>query len=270
MKTSQPRQPSGRERLSTVLRRAGALVSIDDAATALHIGRSATSKVLARWERQGWVTRVRRGLYAPVPLTSSSDDHVVEDPWILVPKLFDPAYVSGASAAHHWDLTEQLFRSVFVLTAQPVRHKNRTVHGTSFVLRHIEEDKLFGTRALWRGSVRIQVADVHRTIIDLLDDPASGGGIRHIEGCLQAYLKRSDASPDILLQYGNRLGNGAVFKRLGFLAERLGAPQALVTGCAGLLTKGNAMLDPELPCPRLLRRWRLWIPEHWKRSAIDD
>lgn len=260
----------GRSRLSAVLRGGRTLITVDDATQALGIDRSAAAKVLARWQRQGWIARVQRGLYAPVPLTSTPGDRVVEDPWTLIPELFGTAYVGGASAAHHWDLTEQLFRSVFVCTAQPVRRKNHTVHDTAFILRHVAEDKQFGTRVLWRGRTKLRVADPHRTIIDMFDDPASGGGIRHVADCLRSYLKRSDASPETLIDYAARIGNGAVFKRLGFVAERAGAPNALVAACIERLTMGNAKLDPALPCPRLLRRWRLWIPESWKQEAGDD
>ena len=43
-------------------------------------------------------------------------EQVVEDPWILVPALFDPAYIGGRTAAEHWDLTEQIFRDIVVYT----------------------------------------------------------------------------------------------------------------------------------------------------------
>ena len=103
---------TGRDRLSTVLRRSGELVTVDDAAEALGVERTVAAKTLARWNRQGWLKRLRRGLYAPVPLAASSTDHAIEDIWTVVPQIFDPAYVGGLSAAHHWDLTEQLFRTV--------------------------------------------------------------------------------------------------------------------------------------------------------------
>jgi predicted transcriptional regulator of viral defense system len=94
-----------------------------------------------------------------------------------------------------------------------------------------------------------------------------GGGIRQVADCLQAYLGHAEANPATLTTYAERLGNGAVFKRLGFLAERGGAPNVLVTACAARLTQGNAKLDPALPSPRMVRRWRLWIPERWAGKA---
>jgi predicted transcriptional regulator of viral defense system len=133
------------------------------------------------------------------------------------------------------------------------------------------EEKLFGTRAVWRGRIKVQVSDLHRTLIDILDIPAMGGGIRHVADCLQVYLGRPEANIETLIAYADRLGNGAVFKRLGFLAERSDAPTELVAACATRLTQGNAKLDPALPSPRLLRRWRLWVPDRWKgETPVHD
>jgi len=260
-----------RARLAAVLRKAGEFVTVTNACQALRIDRAAAAKLLARWHEQGWITRVRRGLYVPVPPSSLSTDHVMADPWTLVPQLFSAAYIGGATAAHHWDLTEQLFRSVFVYTTQQIRCAHQTVHGTAFVVRHISKDKLFGTRSIWRGQVKIQVSDVHRTVIDLLNSPADGGGIRHVADCLRAYFARPDRNTDTLLSYADRIGNGAVYKRLGFLAETLGAAPELVEACAAHLTEGIVKLDPTATSPRLIKRWRLWLPEKWKlgKTKID-
>lgn len=258
-----------RSRLSAVLRRSGDLVRVDDAVAALGINRSQAAKLLARWSEQGWLRRLRRGLYAAVPLVAEGDDQVVEDAWRLVPELFAPGYVGGVSAAHHWDLTEQLFRSVFVFTSRPLRKRNQAIQGIPFVLRHLPPEKIFGARLVWRGAVKVDVSDVHRTIVDMLDDPSCGGGIRHVADCLRAYFAREDASPETLVQYANRLGNGAVFKRLGFLAERLGSEASIVNECRRQMTKGNVKLDPALASPRLVGRWRLWVPDSWKVIERD-
>ncbi|MGH6635683.1 MAG: type IV toxin-antitoxin system AbiEi family antitoxin domain-containing protein [Gammaproteobacteria bacterium] len=260
----------GRNRLSAVLRKAGHLITVDDATEVLQVDRTAAAKTLARWQAQGWLKRVRRGLYAPVPLTSSPSDQVLEDPWTLVVEVFDPGYVGGASAAHHWDLTEQLFRSVFIYTVRPVRWAHQTIQGIPFVVRHITPEKMFGVRPLWRGRVKLQISDVHRTLIDLLDDPATGGGIRHVAECLRAYWASSDADPPTLIAYADRIGNGAIFKRLGYLAERDHATPEVIAACAERLTQGNIKLDPALTSPRLIRKWRLWLPDRWKREPRDD
>jgi predicted transcriptional regulator of viral defense system len=259
-----------RARLAAVLQTAGDLVSIDDAVAALGIDRVAAAKTLARWQRQGWLKRVGRGIYAPIPLDSLGTQQVLKDPWVLVPALFTPGYVGGWSAAEHWDFTEQLFRSIFVFTARPIRAREPTVQGVSFTLRTIQEDALFGTKTLWREHSRVPVSDKHRTIVDLLSDPSTGGGIRHVESCLWAYLGDREADLNTLIRYADRLGNGAVFKRLGFLVARKPGHEQLTEACQARLTQGNAKLDPALPCCRLVKAWRLWIPVHWAGEKSRD
>jgi predicted transcriptional regulator of viral defense system len=258
--------PKGRMQLSQVLRGAGEIVSVDDVSGILQVERLAAAKLLARWNGQGWLRRLRRGFYAPVPIAALGQEQILEDPWVIVPELFGPACIGGWSAAEHWGLTEQLFRSTCVLTARPIRSRKQTIEGVPFVLKQVRPETLFGLRPVWRGSVKIDVSSPAKTIVDMLDDPAIGGGIRHVADCLAAYFERDDASGTELLGIADRLGNRAVFKRLGFLAERLPGQQALTKACRERLSRGTAKLDPSAPCPFMVTRWRLWIPPSWSQA----
>jgi predicted transcriptional regulator of viral defense system len=259
-----------RARLSAVLQTAKDLVTVEDAMKALEMDRRAAGKVLARWQHQGWLKRVGPGIYASVPLDALTTEQVLKDPWVLVPALFAPGYIGGWTAAEHWDLTEQLFRSIFVFTARPFRSKEQTVQGVSFTLRRTPENALFGIKTLWRGQARVPIADKHRTIVDLLADPATGGGVRHVELCLRNYLRDSEANTDTLIRYAEKLGNGAVFKRLGFLVSQISGNETLAESCRQRLTQGNAKLDPALPSRRLVKAWRVWIPKNWKAEGERD
>lgn len=260
----------GRARLSAVLQSAKDLVTIDDTIKALAVDRRAATKLLARWQHQGWLKRVGPGLYAPIPLDASTTAQVLKDPWVLVPALFTPGYVGGWTAAEHWNLTEQLFRSIFVFTARPFRTKEQTVQGVSFTLRRIPKNALFGVKTLWRGQARVNISDKHRTIVDLLADPQTGGGIRHVEQCLRNYLRDAEVNSDALIRYAEKLGNGAVFKRLGFFVSHIPGNEPLAQSCRQRLTQGNARLDPSLPSQRLVKSWRLWIPKTWEPETERD
>lgn len=262
--------PTGRQKLVSVIRAAGDVIKTDDVVTTLSVGRTEASKLLSRWANQGWLRRVGRGTYVPVPLESLESEHVLTDPWVLVPALYAPAYIGGRTAAEHWDLTEQLFRDIVVMTARPVRKSQEERHGAQFTLHHIQEKNIFGTRTVWRGSSKIPVSDVHRTIIDMLNNPAIGGGIQHVGDCLAVYLKCSDRNDGLLIEYAERLGNGALFKRLGFLAEQYSTTSELAENCRARLTKGNAKLDPALQCARLVSKWRLWIPPRCAPGGARD
>ncbi len=252
-----------------MIRASGDVIRIDDVVGALSVDRTAASKLLSRWTEQGWLRRVAQGNYVSASLDLLESEHVLEDPWVLVPALYAPAYIGGRTAAEHWDLTEQLFRDIVVMTTQPVREKHQARHGAQFTLYHIAKKKLFGTKPVWRGQTKVLVSDVHRTIADMFDDPALGGGIQHVADCLDAYLKRSNRNDDALIEYAEALENGAVFKRLGFLAERNPEAASLAGACRARLTKGNAKLDPALQCSRLVTRWRLWVPPSWVREGVS-
>ncbi len=99
-------------------------------------------------------------------------------------------------------------------------------------------------------------------MIDILDEPRLGGGIRHGAEILVAYL--GDRDPDRLIDYGDRLGNRTVFKRLGYLVESLGVGQpALITACRQRLSAGVSLLDPDGPREgRRVREWNLRANVH--------
>jgi predicted transcriptional regulator of viral defense system len=268
-KSIPPQLPRGRAQLLRVLAASGDVIQISDVTKVLSVSRVEAAKRLARWREQGWVSRVGSGAYVPASIDTLGSERVLDDAWILVPALFAPAYVAGRTAAEHWDLTEQIFKDIVVVTGQAVRQRHQTRQGFEFTLKHLSPEKIFGTKPVWRHKSKVPISDLHRTIVDTLDDPELGGGIQHVSDCLNAYFKRADRDDQKLVEYGDRLGNGAVFKRLGFLAEGRDDTGALVDLCRARLTAGNAKLDPALDGARLFSRWHLLIPPSWTKGDAD-
>jgi len=260
---------SWKSRLAAVINATGDVIHIEDVEETLKGSRTKAAKLLSRWAAQGLLRRVGSGAYISVQLALHDSQQVIEDPWILVPALFNPAYIGGRTAAEHWDLTEQIFRDILIYTARPVRQKTFDVQGIVFSLKHIKPRRIFGTKTIWRSQSRILISDLHRTIIDMFDDPADGGGIQHVADCFSRYLQLKDCNPQLLIDYAEQLGNGAVFKRLGFLAEREAGNDNWIAAAKLGLTKGYAKLDPALDCPRLVTRWRLRVPEIWAEKERE-
>jgi predicted transcriptional regulator of viral defense system len=256
-----------RKRLSELFRETKGTISVKEAAGILKVTSTDAAKMLSRWAKKGWLSRVRRGLYVRVPLEARTSDIPLEDPWIIADRLYAPCYIGGWSAAEYWDLTEQIFRTVIVLTTQKPRDRAPVIKGTSFMLRTISEKAFFGTKPVWKGQVKISVSDPTRTILDMLADPKLGGGIRPVVDIFLNYLKSESKNIQLLINYAKRLDNGAVFKRLGFLLERYASDQeAAISECKAQLTKGNVRLDPSLKADRLITRWGLWVPENWAKE----
>jgi predicted transcriptional regulator of viral defense system len=263
------RLPKGRVQLLRVIGASGDVIHISDVTKALSVSRVEAAKRLARWREQGWLSRVGSGAYVPASIDTLGSERVLDDAWVLVPALFAPAYVAGRTAAEHWDLTEQISKDTVVITGQAIRQKRQVRQGFEFTLKHLSPKKIFGTKPVWRHQTKVLVSDVHRTILDMLDDPALGGGIQQVADCLTTYLNRADRDDEKLMAYSGQLNNGAVFKRLGFLAEKRDDSSTLVALCRARLTAGNAKLDPALDCKQLISQWRLLIPSSWTRGDAD-
>jgi len=260
-----------RERMAAIIRGTKGTVSVGDAARILDVTPTDAAKMLSRWTKKGWMSRVRRGLYISVPLESRTADVPIEDPWLVADRLFSPCYIGGWSAAEYFDLTEQIFSTVVVMTVQKPRNRRPDIKNTAFLLRTVSEKAMFGLKPVWRGQVKVSVSDPTRTILDMLVNPVFGGGIRSVTDILGNYLGSENKNLDRLIEYGERLGNGAVFKRLGFFLERIAPDEdKAIEKCYRRLTAGNAKLDPKLNNVRLITRWRLWVPENWKRMEPVD
>jgi len=259
---------SSRGRLAKVLRSSKGPISAADASRALNVGQTEATQMLAGWSARGWLTRVRRGLYVPVPLESSTSDIALENAWAVADRLFAPCYIGGWSAAEYWGFTEQLFRSTLIITTRRPRARRVEARGAVFIVRTVGKRAMFGFKPVWRGRVRVNVADPTRTILDLLDTPALGGGIRSVLEMLKSYLASKYRDPQLLLRYADQLANKAVFKRLGYLAATFFPNEGeIVAECRKRLSAGNAKLDPKLPAERLVTVWRLWVPTSDRDAA---
>ena len=223
--------------------------------------RQSANLLLSRLAGKGWLQRLRRGAYALVPLSSESATPTLEDPLAVAMRLFAPCYISGWTAAQHWDLTEQIFNSIVVYTSKRQRRSVQKVGGTTFRVRSVPAASIFGTTRVWSGTVAVEIATIHRTIIDILDAPEMGGGGRQALDIVKAYWARPEADPDALFEFAMKLGRGVVFKRLGFTAELFGSPRpAWVEACRTSMSAGVSLLDPSGPkSGTISSRWRIRI-----------
>jgi len=256
--------PSGTRTLVAKLAAAaeGGLLTVGDVARALGRPSKASSNILGSLTRQGWLRRVRPGLYFIPPLeTSPGTPTTVSDTWLLATKAFAPCYVGGWTAAEHWGLTEQLFRSTFVVSAAHVRKASHELLGAEYHVVRVPPARVRGVSTVWRDNHRVAVSSRERTLADALISPGWVGGVRHLVEILSTYREGAEFAPKRLLDDLMSLGRGAGFKRLGYLAEQLWPDEKhLIDGAHQHLSKGVIKLDPAVKGQgRLNKRWGLWI-----------
>jgi predicted transcriptional regulator of viral defense system len=250
-----------RRRVDELHRRFQGPFSVAESAELFGLDRPRARRLLAHLTARGWLSRVRRDTYITVPLGAERPSEWREDPLVVAARVFAPGYLAGWTACEHWDLTEQIFRDIQVVTARRLRHRIQEIQGTRFLAKTVSPDRLFGTNAVWRGQSQIEVSDPSRTVVDLLDDPALGGGIRHVAEVVTAYFGSEHRDDRRLRDYARRLGNRTVWKRLGYLLESLliDAPD-LSEACRESMSSGISLLDPSAGVKGpVLKRWNLRI-----------
>ncbi len=251
-----------RKRLSDVLRNSKGCISVSLVAETLNVSREQARLYLSSWAKNGWLRRVRRGLYFPVDVAAETPDGGLLDPWVVASEIFAPCYIGGWSAAQHWDLTEQIFESTVVFISRRLNQKEQSIAGLTFLIKKSASRKMFGLKSVWKDQIKVQVSDPHKTIIDMFDDPSIGGGIRSVVDFFKKYLSSSECDLNILIQYAGKMGNKAIFKRLGFVLSKIKPDETRwITQCSEHLSQGNSQLDPASKGKRLIKKWRLWVPE---------
>jgi predicted transcriptional regulator of viral defense system len=239
--------PAGRAELTRILSPGRRFVTTAEVAAALDVDPDTAAKKLSRWAAEGWLRRARRGLYIRVPVDASNPATWSEDALIVAAVVWSPCYFTGWTAANHWALTDQVFRTTVLKTTKRVRASDVRLLDHAYHVTHVLPERLdWGMRTEWRGEVKLRIADPARTVIDILDSPGLGGGIRHAAEILASYL--DDHDPSTLIDYGDRLGNRAVFKRLGYAVEVVSPGHAsLIEACRARLSAGISPLDPGGP-----------------------
>lgn len=232
-----------------------------DAVEILGIDYTKSIRLLAYWTERGWLVRVRKGLYITVPLGSINPAERREDSWIIAASLFEPCYIGGWSACEHWGLTEQIFKDLVVITAHKIRERKISIQETPFILKRVQKEKIFGTKIVWRQQTKVKVSDPSRTLVDILDDPSIGGGMRHIAEIVSQYLEGEYKDTGKLFDYIKMINNRTVYKRLGYIVETLNLKYpSLIETCQANISKGYSLLDPTISAKGpFLRRWNLQV-----------
>ena len=152
MTKKQPDSSLARVRLGKLLRNIGQIMTVTDVAKTLEMSTPEASKLLSKWCVQGWVARVKRGLYVVIPLDATSGESALSDPLTLLPYLFKEYYMGGWTALEHWDFTDQIFNSILVVTTDPLRSHEMTYLNVKFRAKSIVEHMFFGTKVIWKDN----------------------------------------------------------------------------------------------------------------------
>jgi len=223
--------------------------------------------LLSQLAQAGWVMRLKQGVYAVQAPLLSTEIH----PYAIAAALVEPVAISHWSALAHHGLTTQIPPMVQASTPRTVvtpemrtgaayRPRGRAVWralGLEFEFIQVRPVHFFGFQQEWVSQWhRVAITDPERTLLDMVTHPQIFGSLRTGIETLEAHLGRLDLEK--LVGYALRYDVGAVTKRLGWVLETLGVPDAVTAPLQAYPVRTYYLLDPAGPANGTpVTRWRI-------------
>jgi len=162
-----------------------------------------TYRIIGNMVEKDLVKRVERGKFI---LTETWKEL---DIYEIVPEIFQPSYIAFWSALHYHDMTEQVPRTVFLITTK--RKKPLKFQGQKIKYVTVKRSLFFG----YERYGKVLVSDMEKTLIDCLRHPEYSGGISQIQDAISDEL-----NTERLVEYCKLTKSSAVASRLGYLLEK--------------------------------------------------
>lgn len=226
------------------------------AARAIGIADARVSYLLSRLVAGGWLTRLRRGLFAD---SGRLPGGVAAPSFAVATALVAPSAISHWSALNYHGLTSQVPAVITATTPRKVitpsmrgsaHRSERTAQrhlwqlpALSVEYVSIKPQRFFGHAPEWLDQhFRVPIMDKERTVLDLFTQPRRFGGIDLGLSTLSDHLGELDLAR--LVSYALRYGSKAVCARLGWSLESVGAAPDELKSLAAATGPGLQVLDP--------------------------
>ncbi|TSD09220.1 transcriptional regulator [Haloglomus irregulare] len=220
------------------------IISVDDIETTLEVPPNTAREIASRLTEKGWLDRLFPGTYLIIPLTAGEEAVYTTHEYLIAAHVAEPMYIGYYSALSHHGLTEQVPRTVYVVT--PTRAQSREIHGVPYRVTTVTERKFFGVEPTSIEGTTVQVSDLEKTLVDCADHPEFCGGLRKLATAMRTADERG-CDWDTVGEYLERLDNGAATKRIVYLADQLGIDLPARKELVASFTSGYSLLDPTRP-----------------------
>ncbi len=187
---------------------------------------------------KGWIHLIRQNLYA---LDAAFLDREPIHEFESGTRLVQPSIISHFTAFHIHELTDQIPLKIYASspTKTNLPGKRFTYKGTSYRYVQIKKEHFFGFKHIWRGSTKVPITDLERTLLDGLIKPKYCGGMREV---IHGFtVKKFDVKK--IVEYALRL-DASVAKRLGWVLEKTGYKGKLLKKLEAVPRKGFVKLNP--------------------------
>lgn len=217
------------------------VITISDIVEVLDISRKSAKDMAYALKEKGWLERIVHGKYLILPLSAGENAVYTEHEFVIASALVEPMYIGYWSAMNHHGLTEQMSRTVYIVTTE--RSQEHEIHGVMYRPVSVTEQKFFGYQPTAVGSNQVNISSIEKTLVDCSDHPEFCGGIGELAKAMQNAVE-TRCSWERVVEYLRRIGNGAATKRIVYLADQLDINLPEYWDLVENFTTGYPLLDP--------------------------
>ena len=220
------------------------------------VGNESTAHTLAyRYVKQGYISRVRRGLYVALDLLTKSSS---VNKYRIASKISEESYVSHYSAFEYFGLQNQVSYVVNVSSDTPFAKFD--FEGNTYLC--ISSRLPQGVTQLSDG---VRITDIERTILDGINDFDKVIGLEELLRCLSLVPSLDEQR---LLEYLSAYGKQVLYQKTGYILEHLKSELRLsdrfFETCAAKIGESKRYLlrDSSPRDSQYYQRWRLVAPKN--------
>ncbi|MFH1998822.1 MAG: transcriptional regulator [Planctomycetota bacterium] len=176
--------------------------------------------LLTYYRNQGRILCVRRGLYATVPLGADPASSPV-DPYLVAAKMTADAVLAYHTALEFHGKAYSLHTKLFYTSMSkslPLEFRSYEIRGVPVPQSlRAKGEEMFGVTRHNRSGVELRVADLERTLVDVLHRPDLSGSWEEIWRSLESI---EFFNLDQVVEYARLLENATTAAKVGFFLEQ--------------------------------------------------
>ena len=227
---------------------------------------STRKALLAHHHDTGRILRIRRGLYATIPLGIPADSFSV-DPYLLAGRITDDAILGYHTSLEAHGRAYTIYERFTYLTKRSLgrsfHFQGRIYQGVSHpkALRRTDQEELY-VQIQDRSGLDVKVTNLERSLVDVLDRPNLSGSWEEIWRSLES-IEFLDL--DMVLGYVTALENATTAAKVGFYLEQhreaLMVSDEYIKRIKNLCPKSPHYMDRDYQDDgQLLADWNLIVP----------